>query len=59
MRVVGVMLTILALSLGTWSFFYFEGLPLTTPETGVVTGGWLIVVLFVRWVWTRRRKGKG
>jgi hypothetical protein len=58
MKVVSVVLTILGLSLATWYFFYVQGLPLTPPETSVVTGLWLVVVLFVRWIWRRKRKAK-
>jgi len=42
---------VLGLSLATWLFFYFESMPLSPPETTIVVGGWLVVVLGAKWIW--------
>jgi len=49
---------VLALSLGTWLFFYLKSMPLTAPDTAVVVGFWLAVVLFGNWIWKRLHKKK-
>lgn len=50
----GVLGIILALSVGTWTFFYFlaAGDPLSPPETFVVVGICAGSVFAVRWVWS-------
>ncbi len=53
--------SILALSAGAWTFFYFlaAGEPLTSPETLVVVGVCAAGVLAVRRVWAWLWKGRG
>ena len=51
-------LVVLALSLATWLFFYFESMPLTSSDTAVVVGLWLFLVLLVNWAQSRMRKKK-
>ena len=52
-------LTVIALSLGTWVFFYEQNLKLQPSDTVIVVGVWLAVVLFTRWIWARIRNRRG
>jgi hypothetical protein len=52
-------LTVIALSLATWVFFYEQNLKLQPSDTVIVVGAWLAVVLFTRWTWTRIRNRQG
>ncbi len=44
------LIIVLLLSLATWSFFYVRQMTLTSAETGVVVGFWLLIVFSVRWI---------
>lgn len=57
----GLLGIILALSVATWTFFYFlaAGDPLSPPETLVVVGICAGSVLVVRWVWSWIWKPRG
>ena len=51
---------VILLSLGTWSFFYIKAMPLSSSDTAVVVGTWLVVVFAAKWLWenlkgTRRK----
>lgn len=59
MKTGGLAILILVLSLASWYFFYIERMPLTTAETSVVTGFWILVVLSGRWLFTRMRRVLG
>lgn len=52
----GTAITILALSLAAWVFFYVTSEPLKPSETTVVVGFIALLVVSVKWLWTRRRK---
>ena len=56
----GIFIVVIVLSVLTWWFFFASGDPLTSPETTVVVGVYLIAALAVRRLWTslynRRRK---
>jgi len=47
------MLAAIVVSLGIWTFFYEQNMPLTTSDTVVVVGASLVAVIFVTWVWAR------
>lgn len=47
------------LSLGTWVFFHQQDMRLTPPETVVVVGAWVAIVLLAKWLWVRIRDRKG
>jgi len=53
------MLAAIVVSLGIWTFFYEQNMPLTTSDTVVVVGASLVAVLFVKWVWARIRNKAG
>jgi hypothetical protein len=57
-RSIGTVVTVTALSLGTWVFFYEEDMRLTASETTVVVGGCLAIVLLTQWLWVRLRNKK-
>jgi hypothetical protein len=47
---------ILGLSIATWVFFDAESQRLTTPETTVVVGIWILIVFFMKGAWGRLHK---
>jgi hypothetical protein len=51
-------LIVLLLSLGSWTFFHFESMPLTNAQTTFVVLVWLILVLLVKGIWSRFTKAK-
>jgi hypothetical protein len=55
---IGVTFLIVILSLATWVFFYVESMRLDPPATAVVCGGWALLLLSGKWLWSRRHKGK-
>ncbi len=52
------LLIVLLLSLGSWTFFHFESMPLTNAQTTFVVLVWLILVLLVKGIWSRFTKAK-
>ena len=46
---------VLVLSLTAWVCFYFANVPLNAAETTVVVGLITLMVILVKWVWTRMR----
>ena len=40
------------LSLATWYLFQAVSMPLAPSETTFVVGGWVIVVLLAKWLWS-------
>ncbi len=60
MKSIATLLTVLALSLAIWVFFYEKNLKLQPSDTVIVVGFCLAVVLFTRWIWARihNRHGK-
>ena len=50
------LVSILVLSLATWSFFYVQSMPLDSGSTLIVVGIWIVVVTLSRWIWQRLRK---
>ena len=48
---VATIVVIGALSLATWYFFHMESMPLTSAETTLVVGSWVVVVLLAKWLW--------
>jgi hypothetical protein len=55
----GMTLLIVILSLATWVFFYVESMGLNPAGTAVVCGGWALLVLSGKWLWSRRDKHRG
>jgi amino acid transporter len=41
-------MVILVLSLLTWSYFYYESMPLSPRDTSFVVGVWFLVVLAIK-----------
>jgi len=59
MKSVATILTVTALALAIWVFFYELDMRLTASETTVVVGVCLVVVLLARWIWARIRDKTG
>ncbi len=59
MRSIITVAVVTILSLGTWVFFHQQDMRLTPPETVVVVGGWVAIVLLAKWLWVRIRDRKG
>jgi drug/metabolite transporter (DMT)-like permease len=49
-------IAVLVLSLATWAFFFFKGLPLGAGETTVVVGLNALIVALASWAFRRVRK---
>jgi protein-S-isoprenylcysteine O-methyltransferase Ste14 len=58
MRVGLFVAAVLVLSLLTWMFFSYEGMPLTAGSTLIVMGTWALVVAVVLWLWGSRTHRK-
>jgi len=56
MKIGGPLILALLLSLACWYWFYIEKMKLTPPETGLVTGFWILVVWLGKWLLNRLRK---
>jgi hypothetical protein len=52
------LLIVFLLSLGSWTLFHFESMPLTNAQTTFVVLVWLILVLLVKGIWSRFTKAK-
>ncbi|BCT68593.1 hypothetical protein NNRS527_02196 [Nitrosospira sp. NRS527] len=57
---VTILVPVILLSLLTWQFFFETGDTLTAPETTLVVGIYLIIILTARWLWSRlpHKRGK-
>ena len=58
MRSIITIAAVTILSLGTWVFFQQQDMRLTPPETVVVVGAWVAIVLLAKWLWVRIRDRK-
>ncbi len=55
---VGALVIVFVLTFAVWIFFYELDMPLQAPATTVVAAVMLGVVIAVRWMWSRKSKGK-
>lgn len=48
-----IFIAVILLSLLTWWLFFEGGDPLTSSETTLIVGLYLVAALAVRWLWSR------